>query len=96
MTNNIFSEPGNIGASAVELKFGNFINVGTWSHGKMDGTVDAALITVGHTNIDSNDLDNSIYEVTEEDSSITIVEMKGAISKTKSAIHYSCKPINER
>ena len=85
MTNNKFSNPGSIGAKAVELKYGNFIDIGTWRYGKMDNTVDVALIALEHTNTDPNDLDNLIYDVTENDSSLTIVNVKGAISKTKAA-----------
>jgi hypothetical protein len=84
MTNNYFIDPGDLGSKAVELKYGNYLNIGTWSYGKMDNTVDAALITIEHTNTDSNDLNNLIYDVTDEaDSSLTIVEFKGAKSHTK-------------
>ena len=60
--------------------------VGTWEHGKMTDTVDVAAIRIEKTErIEENDIDTSIYNVTEEDCSLTEVALKGAISKTKRA-----------
>jgi hypothetical protein len=63
-----------------------FDEVGTWEFGKMNDTVDAAIIDIEKTErIEPNDIDSTIYIVTEDDCSQTEVELKGAFSKTKRA-----------
>ena len=72
---------------AVRFFSGNeFDEVGTWEFGKMDETVDAAIIDIEKTErIEPNDIDTTIYAVTEDDCSQTEVELKGAFSKTQRA-----------
>lgn len=87
MTAGKFENTSNPKQKAVRFFSGNeFDEVGTWEFGKMDETVDAAIIDIEKTErIEPNDIDTTIYTVTENDCSQTEVELKGAFSKTKRA-----------
>jgi len=72
---------------AVRFFSGNeYDEVGNWEFGRMNELVDAAVIDIEKTErIEPNDIDSTIYNVTEDDFSLTEVELKGAFSKTQRA-----------
>lgn len=86
LTNGDFADPGNLGDNVVEFAFGNFRNIGTWQQGKMDNETDAALVSIDNPlQTFPNDVSTDIYTVTEDDCSLTEVELVGAISNTQRA-----------
>src|ERR1700744_3156237 len=96
MTGGDFASPGNIGDPVKKLDFGVYTNIGTWLNGKMDNTMDVAIIGIDPTEpTDTNNVSLPIYSVTEKDCSITQVELVGAVSNTQQAyiIHIN-QPIN--
>jgi len=87
MTAGRFEDGAKPNQNAVRLFFGDeFDEVGAWTFGKMNQTVDAAIIDIEKTErIEPNDIDSTIYNVTEDDCSQTEVELKGGISNTRRA-----------
>ena len=87
MTAGRFEDSNKADQKAVRFFSGDeFDDVGTWEFGRMNDFVDAAIIDIEKTErIEPNDVDPTIYNVTEDDCSQTVVELKGAFSKTQRA-----------
>jgi hypothetical protein len=84
LTGKTFIDPGNIGEETQENLAGTIVDLGPWVAGKMDTSVDAAIIRISNGAAGSNGLLSADPCVLQDsDCGVTQVEMTGAFSRTQ-------------